>query len=53
MGHMVATSDFTLDRRQWGLTARGAGLADDVANEGIRISLTLDARRKQGRVATR
>lgn len=53
MGHMVATSDFTLDRRQWGLTARGAALADDVANEGIRISLTLDARRKQARVATR
>ena len=53
MGHMVATSAFTLDRRQWGLTARGAARADDVANEGIRISLTLDARRKQAKVATR
>lgn len=53
MGHMVATSAFTLDRRQWGLAARGATRADDVATEGIRISLTLDARRKQAKVATR
>lgn len=53
MGHMVATSAFTIDRRQWGLSARGAARTDDVANEEIRISLTLDARRPQARVTTR
>jgi len=52
-GHMVATSTFTIDRRQWGVGNRGSGLANDLADDGIQISLTLDASRKQAKVATR
>ena len=52
-GHMVVTSTFTIDRRQWGLASRGGGLAEAVVDDDIQLSLTLDARRKQPRVATR
>ena len=53
LGHMVATSTFAIDRRQWGVGNRGSGLANDLADDGIQISLTLDASRKQAKVATR
>ena len=53
LGHMVATSSFTIDRREWGIGTRASGLANDVVNDGIQISLSLDARRKQPAVATR
>jgi polyisoprenoid-binding protein YceI len=53
LGHMVATSTFTIDRREWGIGTRGAGVADDVVDPGIQLSVMLDARRKQSAVATR
>lgn len=53
LGHMVATSTFTIDRREWGIGTRGTGVANDVADPGIQLSITLDARRKQAAVATR
>jgi hypothetical protein len=53
LGHLVATSSVTLDRRQWEIGTRGAGIADDVADPGIQLTITLDARRKQAAVATR
>jgi len=52
LGHMIATSSFTLDRRQWGI-ADGSAVTDGVVDNGIEISITLDARRKQAAVATR
>jgi hypothetical protein len=53
LGHMVATSTFTIDRREWGIGTRGTGVANDVVDPGIQLSITLDARRKQAAVATR
>lgn len=53
LGHMVATSAFTIDRREWGLGTGDAGLAGVVADNEIAISVSLDARRKQAAVATR
>jgi polyisoprenoid-binding protein YceI len=53
LGHMIATSRFSIDRRQWGIGSRDAGIADDVVDQGIQLSITLDARRKQAAVATR
>lgn len=52
-GHMVATSAFTIDRRNWGVGNRAAGVADDLIDDDIQLSLRLDARRKQAKVATR
>ena len=53
LGHMVATSAFTIDRRQWGIGTGDAVLAGAVADDAISISVSLDARRKQAAVATR
>lgn len=53
LGHMVATSTFTIARREWGIDNRASRLANDVVDDGIQISLSLDARRKQPAVATR
>jgi polyisoprenoid-binding protein YceI len=53
LGHMIATSTFTIDRREWGIGTRGAGVTDAVADPGIQLSITLDAQRKQAAVATR
>jgi polyisoprenoid-binding protein YceI len=53
LGHMIATSTFTIDRRDWGIGTRGAGVVDDVADRAIQLSITLDAQRKQAAVATR
>jgi polyisoprenoid-binding protein YceI len=52
-GHMVATSTFVIDRRQWGVANDVSGLAEDLVDDDIRISLVLDARRKQAKVASR
>jgi len=51
-GHMVATSTFVLDRQKWGVAYRGSSL-NDLVDDEMRISLTLDARRKPKVVATR
>jgi hypothetical protein len=53
LGHMIATSTFTIDRREWGIGTRGQGIANDIADPGIQLSVTLDAHRKQAAVATR
>jgi polyisoprenoid-binding protein YceI len=53
LGHMVATSTLTLDRRQWGVASRTPGLAGAVADNDIQVTIALDASRKQARVATR
>jgi polyisoprenoid-binding protein YceI len=53
LGHLIATSTFTIDRREWGIGTRGAGIANDVADPGIQLSIALDAHRKQAAVATR
>lgn len=52
-GHMVATSSFTIDRRQWGIGEGASRAADVVVDDGIQLSLKLDARRKQAKVAAR
>jgi polyisoprenoid-binding protein YceI len=49
LGHMVATSTFTIDQREWAAAYRPAGGTDD----GLQLSITLDAHRKQASVATR
>jgi polyisoprenoid-binding protein YceI len=53
LGHMIATSTFTIDRREWGIGTRGAGIMNDVTDPGIQLTVMLDARRKQAAVATR
>ena len=53
LGHMVAISTFTIDRQQWGVAYRGSRLANDLVDDEMQISLKLDARRKQAKVATR
>jgi polyisoprenoid-binding protein YceI len=53
LGHMIATSTFALDRREWGIGSRGSRLTDDLVDDDIQISLRLDARRKQASVARR
>jgi polyisoprenoid-binding protein YceI len=53
LGHMIATSTFTIDRREWGIGTRVAGVTNDVTDPGIQLVITLDARRKQAAVATR
>ena len=53
VGHMVATSTLTVDLREWG-TSRGAtAAATDRPDGDVQLSLTLDARRKQAKVAAR
>ena len=53
LGHMVATSTFTIDRRDWSIGTGSTGIANDVADPGIQLAITLDAHRKQAAVATR
>lgn len=52
-GHVVATSTFVIDRQQWGVAYRGSRLTNDLVDDEMQISLKLDARRKQAKVATR
>ena len=53
LGHMVATSTFSIDRRQWGVGGGGSGVASSLVDDQIQIILSLDARRRQASVATR
>jgi polyisoprenoid-binding protein YceI len=53
LGHMVATTTFTIDRRQFGVGTGGSGLADELLDDDIQLAISLDASRKQARVATR
>ena len=53
VGHMVATSALTVDLRQWGTSRGAAASATDLPDGDVQLSLTLDARRKQAKVATR
>jgi polyisoprenoid-binding protein YceI len=53
LGHMIATTSFTLDRRQWGVGTHGSAFGGGAVDDGIQLSITLDARRKQAAVATR
>jgi polyisoprenoid-binding protein YceI len=52
-GHMVATSTFSIDRREWRLPSAPAGRVQDGGDESIQLAITLDARRKPSRVAMR
>jgi polyisoprenoid-binding protein YceI len=53
MGHMIATSSFTIDRREFGIGNGVARAADALVDDDIQLAITLDARRKQAKVATR
>ena len=53
VGHMIATSTLTIDLRQWGTPRGAAGRDTDRPDGDVQLSLTLDARRKQAKVATR
>jgi polyisoprenoid-binding protein YceI len=55
VGHMIATSVFSIDRQQFGIGGRrsGAGVVNAVAGDEIQLSITLDARRRTGQVAQR
>jgi polyisoprenoid-binding protein YceI len=52
-GHMVATSIFTIDRREWRVPSAPAGRVKSPADDAIQLAITLDARRKTPRVVTR
>ena len=53
VGHMIATSTLTVDLRQWDTPRGAAGRDTDRPDGDVQLSLTLDARRKQAKVATR
>ena len=53
VGHMIATSTLTIDLRQWGTPFGTAGRDTDRPDGDVQLSLTLDARRKQAKVASR
>lgn len=53
VGHMIATSTLTIDLRQWGTPFGAAGRDTDRPDGDVQLSLTLDARRKQAKVASR
>jgi hypothetical protein len=52
LGHMIATSSFTIDRTQWGIGS-DARVADGIVDPAIQLSITLDAQRKQPTVVMR
>ena len=53
VGHMIAESTITLDRRQWEIGSAASTIADAAVDHDIRLSVSLDARRKQAAVAAR
>jgi polyisoprenoid-binding protein YceI len=53
VGHMIATSTFSIDRQEWGLAHRGSRLTNELADDEIQLSITLDARRRGAQVAER
>ena len=53
VGHMIAVSTISLDRRQWEIGTGAPAIANAVVDHDIQLSVSLDARRKQAAVATR
>jgi polyisoprenoid-binding protein YceI len=53
VGHMIATSSFSIDRRQWGLAFTGSRLPNALADDDVQLSIRLDARRRGAQVAAR
>ena len=53
VGHMIAVATITLDRRQWEIGSGAPAVANAAVDHDIRLSVSLDARRKQAAVATR
>ena len=53
VGHMIAVSTITLDRRQWEIGSGAPAIANAAVDHEIQLSVSLDARRKQAAVATR
>lgn len=53
VGHMIATSSFSIDRRQWGIASTGSRLTNELADDDIQLSIRLDARRRGAQVAAR
>ena len=53
VGHMIAASTITLDRRPWDIGRGASAIADAAVDHDIQLSVSLDARRKQAAVATR
>ena len=53
VGHMIAVSTITLDRRQWEIGGGAPAIANAAIDHDIQLSVSLDARRKQAAVATR
>lgn len=53
VGHMIAVSTITLDRRQWEIGSGAPAIADAAVDHDIQLSVSLDARRTQAAVATR
>lgn len=53
VGHMIATSALTIDRQRWGVAYRGSTITNDLVDDEIRLSITLDARRRGASVAAR
>jgi polyisoprenoid-binding protein YceI len=53
VGHMIATSTFSIDRKRWGLSYGGSRLTNDLVDNDIQLSVTLDARRRGAQIAER
>ena len=53
VGHMIAVSTITLDRRQWAIGSGAPAIANAAVDRDIQLSVSLDARRKQAAVAVR
>ena len=53
VGHMIAVSAITLDRRQWAIGSGAPIFADAVVDHDIQLSVSLTARRTPAAVATR
>lgn len=53
VGHMIAASTITLDRRQWEIGSGAPAIANAAVDHDIQLSVSLDARRTQAAVATR
>jgi polyisoprenoid-binding protein YceI len=53
VGHMIAVSTITLDRRQWQIGSSASAVAVAAIDHDIQLSVSLDARRRQAAVATR
>ena len=52
-GHMLATTAFTVDRRAFGIDYGGSGVANALGDSDLRLSITLDARRRGTTIAER